>query len=270
MSIRLPTTAVLMCHAPIVIPAIGGARGRDCALTTAAMAVAARSVVASGVSRVVLLSPHLPRRAEAFSWKSGTRWVGSFAAFGRPDLKMAFEADLEAAEALAHVAARDRVPLDPSGDGPMDHGALVPLWFLGEAGYTGRVLILGFPWELGQGLAECFAMALGEAMDELEGPWGLVASGDMSHRLKAGAPSGYHPRAQDFDRAVVACVEAGTPGGVSGIPAGLRALAAEDVVESLQTAAPLLGGHRGGSRVLSYEGPFGVGYLVAILREEHP
>jgi aromatic ring-opening dioxygenase LigB subunit len=73
--------------------------------------------------------------------------------------------------------------------------------------------------------------------------------------------------AHTFDEAVVTCVREGRIGDVSGIDDHLRTLAAEDVVESLETAEGSLGGDRTGARFLSYEAPFGVGYLVAVLRE---
>jgi len=269
MSMQAPSAAVLMCHAPIVIPALAGDRGRECEASTRAMAEAARVVMSSAPETLVVLSPHAPRHQESFVWKTGARWLGGFASFGRPDLRMAFEADLGAAQALARSALRNRVPLDPSDDSPLDHGALVPLWFLREAGYQGKVLVLGFPWQFQADLLECFALALGEAMAEGGCPWGLVASGDMSHRLIPGAPSGFHPRAREFDEAVVACVQAGRPGDVARIPADLRELAAEDVVESLLASAPLLGTRAPGHRFLSYEGPFGVGYLISVLRNSN-
>lgn len=265
-----PRAAALMCHAPIVIPDIAGERGRDCESTTRAMVEAARVLVAAGPETVVVLSPHAPRHQEAFTWMSGCRWMGTFERFGRSDLRMPFDADLDAAAALARASLRNRVPVDSSEYTPMDHGALVPLWFLREAGYQGKVLILGFPWQSREALVECFALALGEAMTEVGRPWVLVASGDMSHRLLPGAPSGFHPRARDFDKAVVDCVRVGRPGDVARIADELRDLAAEDVVESLMVAAFLLGTRPVGQRFLSYEGPFGVGYLIAILRSELP
>jgi hypothetical protein len=42
------------------------------------------------------------------------------------------------------------------------------------------------------------------------------------------------------------------------------------VVEVLEVARGTLGGRARGARTLSYEGPFGVGYLVAVLHEAAP
>ena len=92
----------------------------------------------------------------------------------------------------------------------------------------------------------------------------------MSHALKKGGPADFHPRAHLFDETVVACVKENRLGDVSGIDPELRDLACEDVVDSLEVAHGCLGRNPAGPRFLSYEGPFGVGYLVAILRSETP
>ena len=143
----------------------------------------------------------------------------------------------------------------------------MPLWFLRQAGFLGRVAVFGFPWDSAPGDSRRFGQAIATAMDSLGRSWGLLASGDMSHALKQGAPAGFHPRAHLFDEQVVACVQEDRLGELDDIEPDLRNLAAEDVVESLETADGALGPERPGRRVLSYEAPFGVGYLVAVLKE---
>lgn len=259
-------TAVLMCHAPIVIPALGRRDSERCRSTTAAMAEAARRVVAGGAGRVVVLSPHAPRRPRAYGCYAGPGLAGDFARFGEPGLAAGFAADPEAAAAAAGQGL-DLAPIQ----GGLDHGALVPLWFLREAGFAGRVSVFGFPWEAPPGGHAPFGAGLRAALDGLGVPWALVASGDCSHRLLPGAPAGYDPRAGDFDGRLVAAVRAGREAAVAEQVGPLRGAAAEDVVDSLEAAAGAAAGAGGGPaegrEVLSYEGPFGVGYLVAVLRD---
>jgi aromatic ring-opening dioxygenase LigB subunit len=87
----------------------------------------------------------------------------------------------------------------------------------------------------------------------------------MSHRLQLGAPSGYHPRAHVFDDTFRAYVEAGELLETSQIHMDLRDLAAEDSSESMAIAAGTIGDNVANVKLLSYEAPFGVGYLVAVL-----
>ena len=262
-----PRAAVLMCHAPIVIPPIGMDRGRACAATTAAMQTAAQTVVRSGAETVVVVSPHTPRHRQAFGWVAGAELRGNFLAFGVEGLESAFRNEPAVGDAMARGAVRAGLPLAPTRVEALDHGALVPLWFLEQAGFKGSVAVFGFPWESEPGTAVRFGRTLSEAMRDLGGAWALVASGDMSHALKQGGPAGFHPQAHRFDEAVVACVREGRIGDIAAIPPDLRSLAAEDVVDSLETAEGALGQDPPGLRFLSYEAPFGVGYLVAVLRE---
>lgn len=266
----VPLAAVLMCHAPIVIPAIGGTRGAECCASTEAMGEVARIATGCGAETLIILSPHLPRHPTAFGVVTTPSVQGDFGAFGRPELECRLPADAAAGAAVTRAAERAGLEIAPTTVKGLDHGALVPLWFLREAGFKGRVVVFGFPWHTNTEANRAFGRALREAMANLERPWALVASGDMSHALRPGAPSGFHPRAQDFDQAVVEAVGRGDWDALDALPADLRRVAAEDALDSLQCAAGALESEDTAPRVLSYEGPFGVGYLIAALKEPRP
>ncbi len=254
--------AVLMCHAPIVMPEIGGSRAMACRATTQAMGQAASLLAASGAATVVVVSPHLPRAHRTYGFASGSTLQGDFGPFGHPELGCRFSSDLEALGAMEKASP---VPLAPVTGFGRDHGSLVPLWFLQQTGFQGRILAFGFPWAHHRLDHRRFGAALGRVMEDLDRPWALLASGDMSHALKEGGPAGFHPRAAEFDALVCTCVGEGRLGEVSRIPADLRQGAAEDVVDSLDLAVGVLGETLEAPRILSYEAPFGVGYLEAVL-----
>jgi AMMECR1 domain-containing protein/aromatic ring-opening dioxygenase catalytic subunit (LigB family) len=251
--------ASLMCHAPIVVPAVGGARGEDCASSTAAMAKVARDMVAHDPDVLVVLSPHTPRLERGFSVTTTPRVVGDLSRFGAPEARV----DLpNAASALAGID--DLVPVDP---GPLDHGAMVPLWFLWDAGWRGDTVVSGFPWDPSADERAALGRALAAAARAGKGRWALLASGDMSHRLTPDAPSGFDARAAEFDAFITDHVRAGDLEGAARVEPGLRERAGEDVVDSLDIARAAVGA-RSHPSFESYEGPFGVGYLVAMLHAE--
>ena len=92
----------------------------------------------------------------------------------------------------------------------------------------------------------------------------LIASGDCSHCLTPDAPEKYSPFGAELDRAIVAAVTDGSAEALLGIdPAvvegglecGLRSfIFALSALEPAQT------------EILSYQAPYGVGYLVATIR----
>jgi len=185
--------------------------------------------------------------------------AGDFGSFGHPRIGVAFAGDPTARNALLDAG------FVPIPGGAADHGALVPLWFLAELGWTGAVTVVGLPWDGSARDHLHWGRLLRERLEAVGRRWGLVASGDMSHALAPGAPGGYHPRAADFDAAVVDCVGSGHLGDLAHLDPELREAAREDVVDSLQVAAGVLGTPVLDTEVFAYEGPFGVGYLEARL-----
>lgn len=94
-----------------------------------------------------------------------------------------------------------------------------------------------------------------------------IASGDMAHRLKKNGPYGLHPSAAKYDRTFTKLLKAKDANGIVNINQTLMAEAGEC---GLRSFAMLLGaiessGTEWNPQVISYEKPFGVGYLVARL-----
>ena len=256
--------AVLMPHAPILVPAVGGDRGRDAEATASAMREAAARVVSAAPESVVLVSPHSPRHPTAFGiWRGG--WLrGSFDQFGAPEIGVELPNDFELASAIASEAHEGGLETWDIPRGLLDHGALVPLWYLAEARWHGPTVVLSLNHPQAGGLAE-LGRAIAAAAANLGRTIAVVASGDMSHRLQPGAPAGYDPRAKLFDRAFIETVGRGAYRDLLRADSGLQKLAAEDAADSTVIAASAAGWSAAGHEVLSYEGPFGVGYGVAVL-----
>ena len=261
------TISVLLPHPPIIVPDVGRDRLKDCAQTVAACEQAARRVVAAQPDRLVLISPHSPRQGRRFGIWAGTSHQGDLAQFGAADEVVKLPADRPCSEALlSQGSGQELFWTIPAA--PLDHGAVVPLWFLQEAGWSGPTTILSLPavpvgpeiyWQLGELLAATTA--------ELPGRVAWVASGDMSHRCLPGAPAGYHPRGVEFDRFLTSLVEQGQYRAIADIDPELRSAAAEDASETSLIVTAASSFETEGREVLSYEHPFGVGYLVAIFHD---
>jgi MEMO1 family protein len=261
--------AVLMPHAPILVPAVGGERMHDADATVSAMHEAAARVVSSSPDALVLVSPHSPRQPKAFGIWSGTSLRGSFEMFGAPETGLELPND---AELAAEIAAQSRLAgVETWGIArrELDHGALVPLWHLSDAGWGGPTVVLSLNYPRAGGLVE-IGQAITAAAAKLGRHIAVVASGDMSHRLTPDAPAGYDPQARQFDRKFIATVKRGAYRDLLGLDPELQNLAAEDAVDSTVIAAAAAGWQTTGHEVLSYEGPFGVGYGVAVLFDDRP
>ena len=97
-----------------------------------------------------------------------------------------------------------------------------------------------------------------------ESNFALIASGDLSHRLKEDGPYGFDPDGPKFDQALVEALQKKDIAAILKLDdlyprAGECGLGSFAFMIGIMAAA----GIDWQANILSYEGPFGVGYLVA-------
>ena len=251
-------------HPPIMVPEVGGARLAEVRASVDAMRDLTERIKACGAETVVLVSPHAPLERSTFVAYGGARLRGDFANFQAPQAIVEAPADAELLGAIQQAAAAERyrvVVLEPQ---ELDHGTAVPLYFLLRNGWAGRVVALGYSFLSDEDHVR-FGECVRRAVDAIKRPAAFVASGDLSHRLKPGAPAGFDREAWRFDEQVVAALRANAPGRIPRIDHGLRRLAGECGYRSMLIALGVSSGAEPDCEVISYEAPFGVGYLVAQL-----
>jgi len=258
-------------HPPIIVPEVGGGSLSQVKATVAAMTDLGKKAGLLAPHTIVMMSPHGHLTSGHMGISMGRGYRGSLASFRAPQVRIEAEGDQVLAESIARRAASHGVPttltasLDEVVD--VDHGAMVPLSYLfGGLAAPSELVLLSFSYlDLTEHVR--FGVAIGEALLESPSPVLYVASGDLSHRLTPQAPAGYDPRGAMFDRAVVASFSSGDWEGLLSIDPGIVGAAGECGYRSLAVLAGLVSaanaaGLQTRNRLLSYEGPFGVGYLV--------
>jgi AmmeMemoRadiSam system protein A/AmmeMemoRadiSam system protein B len=256
-------------HPPIMVPEVGREAIAEVRGSIDAMAELTARVIASGAETVILISPHAPLDAQAFVAYHGPELYGDFANFRAAEAVVAAELDAELLEAITRSAAEKDYEVRQIENEPLDHGTAVPLYFLQRNGWHGRVVALGYSFLSNEDHVR-FGKAIRTAVDSIARPVAFIASGDLSHRLKLGAPAGYSEDAHRFDEEVVAALQAANPARVINIDQGLRRLAGECGYRSMLVAFGVSEGLDSAAEVLHYEAPFGVGYLVAQLVAANP
>ena len=263
-----PAFCGLLPHPPIIVPEVGGERLDDCRDTWRACRDFAQRMIATRPDRLFLVSPHSPRQGQAFGLWSDERLRGDLGRFSAaPESAVDLPNDPELVSALGRTAQDHGLETWLIEDEALDHGAVVPLHFLTEAGWGGPTTIASLPWRMTPELMAAFGRAVADALAPLAGRPAVVASGDMSHRCLPEAPAGFHPRAVEFDQALVDLVAAGRLDQIRAIDPALRELAAEDAADVSMIVAAVIDHRAQGGEVLSYEHPFGVGYLVAVFHD---
>ncbi len=265
------TLGIIAPHPPILVDEVGGERAKVTSASVEAMRTAASLLDRFDPDAIVVSSPHAPIARDAFLVDTSERLSGDLGRFGAPQVRLSPEGHpalarriLEVAEA-AGVPAADRVrhDLEP---GVLDHAVLVPMSFLDREGRRPLVVLSLSMLPMGSHEAMGRAVADAAAAEGLRVAY--LASGDLSHRLTPDAPAGYDPRGSEFDERLVDLIDAGDFAGLSELPGDLVRAAGECGLRSFVMLGGFLGssGRRSelATKVLAYEGPWGVGYLTAL------
>ena len=239
----------LTAHPPILLPEVGGAESQRVQATAHAMQELDAILMAAPATLAIVISPHSP----------SSRVGGDLARFRAPQVRVEADVDLDLASKLVADGQRAGFALTWAEDSELDHGVVVPLHLLPRTMKSKHCVFLGVSgWPLQRFLA--FGGWLQQWLQHRGAI--LIASGDLSHRLTPDAPYGFRPEGPVFDRLVIDALRGHDWQRIEGVDPDLVEEAGEC---GLRPLAILLGAARAAgltSQVLSYEGPFGVGYPV--------
>ncbi|MDR2783639.1 MAG: AmmeMemoRadiSam system protein A [Treponema sp.] len=250
--------AFLVPHPPLIVPGVG--KGDEIPATRDAYIRVVEEVIGENPETVIIISPHGVCYADYFHISPGPSATGDFGAFHAPNIRFFVRYDEALASRIGETAEKAGVHAGKLGerDAGLDHGVMVPLYFL-QSPRIIRVGLSGLP------LIDHyrFGMCIREAADALGRDVVLLASGDMSHKLKTDGPYGFAKEGVEHDAFVKECIERSDFKSLLAVDPALRERAAECGFRSLVILAGYMDALQTRSRVLSYECPFGVGYLTA-------
>lgn len=270
------TYVALSPHPPIIIPEVGGDRAREVISTIQAMQAMAMELLASSPDTVVFLTPHGNVFPDCITCLMEPDLSGDMSNFGRPDVRTSHPNDLALLQELMMRAEERSISLIGINrdmaehynlNAQIDHGILVPLYYLEKAGMGDKPVIAISVGYLNNVELYALGSIIQAAAESLGKRVAVVASGDMSHRLKDEGPYDFHPDGSRFDRTVKDLLSQNDVQGILDIPETLRKNAGECGYCSIVIMLGTLDGYEFKTKVFSYEGPFGVGYLTVGL---HP
>ncbi|MBR0455663.1 MAG: AmmeMemoRadiSam system protein A [Firmicutes bacterium] len=196
--------AFMVPHPPMIVPDVGRGSETQIEETTRAYQKTAEEIAALRPETIVITSPHSVMYSDYFHISPGKGAKGSFAGFGAP--QTAFEAryDEELVKEICRIADAREFPAGTLGerDKNLDHGTMVPLWFI-EQKYRDfnlvRIGLSGLPltdhYRLGQ--------MIRQAAEDLGRRTVLVASGDLSHKLQDYGPYGFAEEGPQYDQRIM-------------------------------------------------------------------
>ncbi|NQU16461.1 MAG: MEMO1 family protein [Candidatus Saganbacteria bacterium] len=251
----------ILPHPPILIPFIGRETIKLAKASQDALKAVAKKLksLEKELDLIVIITPHGAVSNAAVPVYASPVFEGNFSAFGVPKPNFGFKGCPEFAIELVKEAG---LAASRSPETILDHGVLVPLYYPYEEKISLPILpiAIGFLslkelYEFGK-MIQLVAKKLGKRI-------AVIGSADMSHCLTRGAPSGYNPRGAEFDKKLVDCIRQYNIDEILNFPNDLAQAAGQDALWSIAILLGALDGLKCKHEVLSYEGPFGVGYMVA-------
>jgi len=264
-------SAYIYPHPPIIIPEIGRGEESNAAGTVNGCAQASMNLKSKNPDTVLIITPHGPAFRDAVAISMNDTLIGSFAGFGKPDVRLEFRNNLGLAKNIienANLAGIPIVPLSPQTaskygiETKLDHGALVPLYYISKVLPDIKIVhvCMGF---LSYTELFKFGMCIKKAINKTNGSTAIVASGDLSHKLIPGAPCGFDKRGTEFDQKLVGLLAEGNFKEILKMDEKLIEAAGECGMRPFAIMFGCMDENNVSAKILSYEGPFGVGYCVA-------
>ena len=257
-------SAAVVPHPPIILPEIGGGEEKKISATSAAYKEISRRIVELAPETIIITSPHSIMYADYFHISPGETAEGNMAQFRAPQVSLKINYDVELAQKIGAAAMEADVPAGHLGErsAALDHGTMIPLRFLQQAGLDFekvKFLRIGLSG-LSAAIHYRFGQIISKTAEELGRRAVFVASGDLSHKLKAEGPYGFVAEGPQFDEQVMKNLSDADFLKLLTMDAKMCNRAAECGLRSFWIMAGALDEKKLSTEKLSYEGTFGVGY----------
>ncbi|MGL4571395.1 MAG: AmmeMemoRadiSam system protein B [Clostridium sp.] len=206
----------LMPHPPIMIPEIGRGKEKEIINTINACNKIGEEILKKDIDTIVIITPHGNVFRDGVCIAYEDRIKGDLGKFGAFDVAYDLEINKNLTRKIIDNCNESNIPvIELTKDREdlynirleLDHGALVPLYYvLKEKEYRIVHITYGMltPLELYK-----FGMQIKKSIDENNERAVVIASGDLSHKLKEGGPYEYSEYAKKFDNSLLNILEKG-------------------------------------------------------------
>ena len=251
--------SAIVPHPPILIPQIGKENRNRLKATVRAYEKLKIGLEKSQAKTVLLISPHGLIHDKAFSMNLNPDFIANFEDFGDFSTKETWSGDIGLTYKIRE-ALETKASFQLISETVLDYGTSVPLFLL-TAGLKLKIIPLYYS---GLSYEEHFNFGsmLKQELLIRKKPIAVIASGDLSHSLTKDAPAGYSPKGKKFDNKLIDLLKKKKPRDIIKLDKKLIAGAHECGLKSILIQQGIMDGINYTPRLLSYEAPLGVGYLV--------
>ena len=254
--------AFMVPHPPLAVHEVGRGREDKISLTIHSYLEVARQISKLKPDTIIISSPHTILYSDYFHLSSDEIIHGDFSNFGAGDVSFTEKVDIELVREISDIAKDRNFPTGIIDDEQLlDHGSMVPLYFIRKFYKDFKVVIVGLSglpfsnhYEIGQ--------IIKEAVEKLNRRVVYVASGDLSHKLQTYGPYGFVSEGPIYDEKIMKIMEDADFLKVLEFDPVIRERASECGHRSFIMMAGALDGEELKVEKLSHEDITGVGYGI--------
>lgn len=260
----------LMPHPPLIIPSVGKGKEKEIQYTIDACNKVGEEISKLKPETIVIITPHGTMFSDAVSISNEDKIEGNFNQFRDFETYIQGQIDKEFNKELINICESENIPVVGIDTNllrrfnrkiELDHGAMIPMYFINKYYKDYKIVHVTYA-SLSDIELYKFGMAIRETAKNLNKKVIFIASGDLSHRLTEDGPYEYSPEGSKFDKILLENLQKGDVTGVFNIDKYIVENAGECGLRSIYIMLVAMEGEDVKGELLSYEGPFGVGYGV--------
>ncbi len=255
----------IAAHTPVLMPNVGKDGLKLIEKTVNAMERLEQELYVNHPDILIIISPHGEALPEAVSINLQSKFCSKFDEFGDLTTKAEWKPATMLIDRFREDFIRYDLPISLVSDECLDYGASVPLYYLTQHLPDIKIVPIRTSSELDVKKHFEIGKALRNEIGKSTVRIAVIASADLSHRVGENSPNGLSPKGVAFDDKVKEILNENSPVGFLDIDDEWIAEADACGAMSLALLFGILDGINHESEILSYEKPFGVGYLVAAM-----
>ena len=253
---------VVVPHPPLIVPDVGGGKEKEITDTINSYKEVAKLIKEEKPDTIIMISPHTRSYYDYIVIEDGDGASGDLSRFGANNVKIDVSYDREFLKLLYEdLKSIDfRAGSDKKQDS-LDHAMMVPLYFINQEYKDYKLVRIGLS---GLSLVDHYRLGMyiqkvGQLLDK---KIFVVASGDLSHKLKEDGPYGLSDEGVKYDKEIMDDLSNGNFLNIMNYPEAYLEKAAICGHKGFCIMGGIFDGYKLSINKLSYEGPFGVGYGV--------
>ena len=253
---------VVLPHPPLAVPSVGRGKEKQINDTIDSYKKVAKMIKELEPDTIIVISPHTRNYSDFIVIEDGDGSSGDLSQFDAKDERIEVSYDREFLKLLYEDLNSTDFPAgNDNKQESLDHAMIVPLYYVNQEYTNYKIVRVGLS-SLSLVDHHRLGMYLQKVSLLLDKKIFVLASGDLSHKLKEDGPYGLSIEGPKYDKEIMNDLSSGNFLNLMNYPEAYLQKAAICGHRGFCIMGGIFDGFKLEINKLSYEGPFGVGYGV--------